>query len=134
MWLLPISLLIVRPLLVRNALDGKDIEAALHCFRGAFEDVKAKENRATLVVLARIIEGRGAGAWARGRRDLALRGSSFAALGSICFERSAAFPSDLGLTPSGAHRTIRSSGENGRNLLPCFALPVGLDESEILFC
>ena len=78
--------------------------------------------------------GGGAGAWARGRRDLALRGSSFAALGSICFERSAAFPSDLGLTPSGAHRTIRSSGENGRNLLPCFALPVGLDESEILFC
>ena len=42
-----------------DALDGKDIEAALHCFRGAFEDVKAKENRATLVVLARIIEGGG---------------------------------------------------------------------------
>ena len=42
-----------------DALDGKGIEAALHCFRGAFEDVKAKENRATLVVLARIIEGGG---------------------------------------------------------------------------
>ena len=100
MWLLPISLLIVRPLLVTNALDGKDIEAALHCFRGAIEDVKAKENRATLVVLARIIEGRRAGAWARGRRDLALRGSSFAALGSICFESCCAALSHFGVTPS----------------------------------
>ena len=105
MWLLPISLLIVRPLLVTNALDGKDIEAALHCFMGAIEDVKAKENRAALVVLARIIEGRGAGAWARGRRDLALGGSSFAALGSICSERCAALPSHLGIIPSGAHCT-----------------------------
>ena len=89
-----------------DALDGKDIEAALHCFRGAIEDVKAKENRATLVVLARIIEGRGAGAWARGRRDLALRGSSFEVLGSVCFENRAAAPSDLGLTPSVTHSTM----------------------------
>ena len=89
-----------------DALDGKDIEAALHCFRGAIEDVKAKENRATLVVLARIIEGRGAGAWARGRRELALRGSSFAALGNVCFERRAAVPSDLGLMPPAFHSTI----------------------------
>ena len=88
-----------------DALDGKDIEAALHCFRGAIEDVKAKENRATLVVLARIIEGRGAGAWARGRRDLALRGSSFAALGCIRYENRAAVPSDLGLVPSPGHCT-----------------------------
>ena len=106
MWLLPICLLIVRPLLVTNALDGKDIEAALHCFRGAIEDVKAKENRATLVVLARIIEGRRAGAWARGRRDLAPGGSSFAALGCIRYENRAAVPSDLGRTPFGAHCTM----------------------------
>ena len=86
-----------------NALDGKDIEAALHCFRGAIEDVKAKENRATLVVLARIIEGRGAGAWARGRRGVALRGRSFAALGNVCSERCCAALSDLGLTPPAGH-------------------------------
>ena len=89
-----------------DALDGKGIEAALHCFRGAFEDVKAKENRAPLVVLARIIEGRGAGAWARGRRDLALRGSSFAVLGNVCFERCCAGLSDLDLTPSVTHSTM----------------------------
>ena len=78
---------------------------------------------------------RGAGGrWVvEGQKGVALRGSSFAALGNVCSEHRAAVPSDLGLTPPAVHCTICSSGEHCCDFLEHFALPVGLNESVVLF-